>query len=242
MRNILMSFLAVPALIGIAAAADPRPVRFDTHNGYFVSNKFEPEAATSFLVLQDQKAFDEVFKAVFVMGDKSHRLPPDAFKTKMVVATIHRGKAMWKYEVAGIEAQDRTLIVRYSTTQTPSETASFACPLIVSLDKGEYAAVQFVEDGKTMGKVEVGAATTQPSGSAHSSSISNAEADALRAEIAKVKSENEKLKSALDEAKAQGDALRGRNAVLERAHDLLIAETAKLRARIDDLELARQRR
>ncbi len=162
MRNALMAFVAILVLVGIATSADPTRVRFDTHDGYFVSNKFEPDAPTSFVVINDQKAFDAVFGAAFVMRDKSHRLPPDAFNTKIVVAAIHRGKAVWRYKTEGVEAQDGTLIVRYSTTSTPSETASFACPLIVSLDKGNYAVVQFMENDKAVKKVELGGATTQP--------------------------------------------------------------------------------
>ena len=36
-------------------------VAFDTYSGYFVSNKFEPNAAESFAVLHDQDAFNKVF-------------------------------------------------------------------------------------------------------------------------------------------------------------------------------------
>ena len=125
-----------------------KPIDFDIHNGYFVSNKFEPNAPTSFVVLKDQKSFDEVFGAAFVMHDKSHRLPPQAFDTQFVVAAIHRGKAMWEYKVQSVTAQGPTLIVNYTTTATPQATAEFACPLILSIAKGNYTAVQFVEDGK----------------------------------------------------------------------------------------------
>ena len=139
--------------------AATKHIPFDTHDGYFVSNKFEPNTPTSFVVLRDQKAFDDVFGVAMVMGDKSHRLPPEAFDAKMVVAAIHRGKAFWGYKVASVTAEGKTLIVRYTTQSTPHPTAEFACPLIVSLDKDGYTAVQFVEDGKVMKKVELGGQT-----------------------------------------------------------------------------------
>lgn len=34
-----------------------------------------------------------------------------------------------------------------------SQSAAFACPLIVSIPQGSYSAVQFVEDGKPAKKV-----------------------------------------------------------------------------------------
>ena len=85
-----------------ATAVPPKPVVFDTHDGYFVSNQFEPAAPTSFVVIKDQRAFDKIFGAAMVMGDKSHRLPPAAFGKKIVVAVIHRGKAMVTYQVESV--------------------------------------------------------------------------------------------------------------------------------------------
>ena len=69
-------------------------LNFNVYSGYFVSNKFEPDAAESFVVLADQEQFDKVFGAAFVMRDKSHRLPKDAFKSLLVIAAIKRGNAV----------------------------------------------------------------------------------------------------------------------------------------------------
>ena len=54
-----------------AASDNASSLAFDAHDGYFVSNKFEPQVPASFVVLQDQKAFDKVFGVALVMGDKS---------------------------------------------------------------------------------------------------------------------------------------------------------------------------
>jgi len=137
-----------PAFAAEAPAPPAKPVAFDTHGGYFVSNKFEPEEPVSFVVLKDQPSFDKVFGVAMVMGDKSHRLPLNAFDKKIVVAAIHRGKALVTYQVASIVAEAETLIVRYCTKSEPSDTAGFACPLILSLDKGNSQTVRFVENGK----------------------------------------------------------------------------------------------
>ena len=134
-------------------AAAWNELAFDTHTGYFVSNQFEPAAPTSFVVVQDQAAFDKVFGVAMVMGDKSHRLPPDAFLSRMVVAVIHRGKAVVSYRVEHVVAEGKTLVVRYTTKSESSDATEFACPLVISLLKGDYDCVQFVENGKKIKKV-----------------------------------------------------------------------------------------
>jgi hypothetical protein len=151
------ALLAVVALFGFGCAAssttDSAAIPFDTHTGYFVNNTFEPQAPASFVVLRDQAAFDRVFGSARVMNDKSHRLAPDAFASRMVVAAIQRGKAIVNYRVDRVEVDGGVLTVRYTTTTTPHDTAEFASPLILSVPKGDYTAVAFVENGKTVKKL-----------------------------------------------------------------------------------------
>ncbi len=141
------------------AAAETAPAKaaisFDTYSGYFVSNKFEPDAAESFVVITDQKQFDEVFGVAFVMGDKSHRLAKDAFKSNIVLAAIKRGKAVWEYKVDGVTVDNGLVNLRYTATSKKSDSATFACPLIVSILKGDYKAIQFWDGGKAVKKVKV---------------------------------------------------------------------------------------
>jgi type II secretion system protein G len=136
-------------------AAEPAKLTFDTYSGYFVSNKFEPNAAGSFVVISDQEQFDNVFGVAFVMRDKSHRLPKDAFKSLMLVAAIKRGKAVVEFKVETVTEAKGVVELRYTTTEKKSDTATFACPLIVSIPKGKYTVVQFVENGKVVKKVEL---------------------------------------------------------------------------------------
>jgi len=138
-----------------AYAAEPAKVTFDTYGGYFVSNKFEPDAAKSFVVIHDQEQFNKVFGAGFVMRDKHHRLPKDAFKSLMVFALIKRGNALVEYKVEGVTETKGVVELRYTTTDKKSDTATFACPLIVSIPKGEDTAIQFVENGKEVKKMEL---------------------------------------------------------------------------------------
>ena len=140
----------------VAAKAIAARLVFDPYSGYFVSNKFEPDQAASFVVIGDQKRFDEVFGVAFVMGDKSHRLPKDAFKSLMVLAAIKRGQAYWEFKVEGITVNEAVVELRYTATSKKSDSAIFACPLIVSIPKGKYTAVAFVENGKVVKKMEIG--------------------------------------------------------------------------------------
>ncbi len=128
---------------------------FDTYSGYFVSSKFEPKAAASFVVIHDQERFSMVFGVAMVMRDKHHRLPEDAFKSLMVIAAIKRGNALMEYKVESVTEAKGVVELKYTTTEKKSDSTTFACPLIVSIPKGEYKAIQFVENGKPVKKVEM---------------------------------------------------------------------------------------
>ncbi len=157
--TLLILFLVLSGLT--LASETPGPpataVAHQSHGGYFVSNQFEPEAPTSFVVLKDQAAFDQVFGVAMVMRDKSLRLPPNAFAEKWVVAAIHRGKAFVHYQVESVLLEGKALSLRYTTHFDAEGSAEFACPLIVSVPKGDYATVQFIENGKEIKKVAASA-------------------------------------------------------------------------------------
>ena len=121
-----------------ALAADMTKIPFDTYSGYFVSNRFEPGAKESFVVISSQEDFDQVFGVAFVMQDRSHRLPKDAFKSNLVVAVIKRGNAFWEYKVEGVTVEKGVIQLRYTVTSKATPETTFACPLIVSIPRGEY--------------------------------------------------------------------------------------------------------
>ncbi|MBC8868210.1 MAG: hypothetical protein H8E44_02270 [Planctomycetes bacterium] len=155
--KIAISLLILTIVSGIAgprSLADvPRdtpgkPIKHEVHDGYFVSNKFEPKSPASFVIIQNRKRFDTVFGVAFVMGDKSNRLKPDAFKSRMVIGAIKRGPAHSTYKVASVTVQKSTLYLSYEAKSGVPGSATFACPLIVSVPKGKYAAVVFVENEK----------------------------------------------------------------------------------------------
>ena len=143
---------------GPVLAAYPITLPHNTYSGYSVSNQFEPDAAESFVVITDQKQFDKVFGVAMVMGDKSHRLFKDAFQSKMVVAAIRRSSAVWKFQVDDVTVNDGVVQLQYTSKAKKSAfaTLTFACPLIVSIPKGEYKAVEFIENKKPVKRIEIG--------------------------------------------------------------------------------------
>jgi hypothetical protein len=135
---------------------------FDTYSGYFVSNQFEPDAAASFVVISSQEQFDQVFGVAFVMRDKSHRLPKDAFSGNLVLTVIKRGNAFCEFKVKNATVEQEVVKLRYATTSKVTPGTTFACPLIVSVPKGKYKAVVFIEDDREVKTVKVGAKQEPP--------------------------------------------------------------------------------
>lgn len=121
------------ALLGVAAfvlSAGPAygavAIPDTVYDGYFVSNQFQPGAASSFIILRDQAGFDQVFGVAAVMHVRSRRLPANVFRTSLVIAAIHRGHANVAYRMVKVVRDGTILKVRYTTTVT-SHPADRVC-------------------------------------------------------------------------------------------------------------------
>ena len=55
---------------------------------------------------------------------------------------------MCEYGMEEATLKDGTVELHYRVTFKKSDTATYACPLIVSIAKGDYKSVRFVENGK----------------------------------------------------------------------------------------------
>jgi hypothetical protein len=141
--------------INATSAEETAKLKFQTYSGYFVSNKFEPDSPASFVVLDNRKQFDQVFGVAFVIGDKSPRLAPDAFETRLVLAAIRRGKAFCTYQISSVTEKEGVVHLRYQTRSKKSDSATFACPLILSIPKGKYQAVEFHENDKLVKRLAI---------------------------------------------------------------------------------------
>jgi hypothetical protein len=155
-----LAVLALPLLVRAAPAphedtAKGKEVKFDVHHGHFEKNNAGLKGDSSYLVFTDREAFDKIFGAAAIMR-KQNFVPKDAFDKKMVVAVIKRGKAVTEYKVEKVTADDGTLYVQYTAKMGTPGSATFASPLIVSMDKDKYKSVVFIENGKKAEKVKVG--------------------------------------------------------------------------------------
>jgi hypothetical protein len=156
-----LAALCLPLLVAAAPAPDEdtakgKKVDFDVHNGHFQKNDAGLKGDASYLAFTDRDAFDKVFGIGRVIG-KQNFVPKDAFDKKMVVAVIKRGNAITEYKVDKVTADEGTLYVQYTATAKPGGgTATYASPLIVSVDKDKYKQVVFLENGKKVETVKLG--------------------------------------------------------------------------------------
>ncbi len=155
-RLMTMAAVLVLSATGDAEEAKMAKVDFDVHNGHFESNKSGLKGEASYLAFTDRAAFDAVFGVAFTMGKKPNIVPKDAFEKKLVVAVIKRGNAPVEYKAEQVTTADGKLYVEYTATAKGATTATFASPLILSLDKGKYTSVVYIENGKQVGTAMIG--------------------------------------------------------------------------------------
>jgi hypothetical protein len=124
-------------------------VNFEQFHSYFEKNNSGLKGDRSYLALTSQKQFDKVFGPAATMGTNSF-LPPDAFKSKVIVATIKRG-ALRKYDNVKATEERGTLFVWYDANDDQPGSATYNSPLILAIDKGKYKEVVFMENGKKAG-------------------------------------------------------------------------------------------
>jgi hypothetical protein len=120
--------------------------------GYFVKNNAKIPGNPAFLVVNDKKAYDDIFGIGFVMGAKPKLVDEKLFESNVIVTVIKSGNTPWKYEVEKVERKKDQLIVRYTATGKESPSAKFTSPLILSVPRGDYAEIVFIEGGKEVGK------------------------------------------------------------------------------------------
>ena len=153
----IFCLLAVTALI-FSAQSSPRggvkerALEFERHDSsYFEKNNSGLKGEKSYLVLTDQRQFDRVFGPAAVMG-KNAFLPSGAFRNKIVVAAIKRG-AMRRYSDVAVTEENGVLLVSYTAADDKPGSASYRVPLILSVERGEYGGVVFMENGERVGVV-----------------------------------------------------------------------------------------
>jgi hypothetical protein len=158
MRQILCIVGMVTLMFAARSSAQERgqerQVDFQRYESYFEKNDSGLAGKTSYLVITNQARFDAIFHPAPVMGQNAF-LPDKAFDTKLVIATITRGNFLRKYEVTKMAAKNGALYVWYTFTDAQPSGARFNSPLILSVDKGDYSRVVFVEKNRGLRTVRV---------------------------------------------------------------------------------------
>jgi hypothetical protein len=135
----------VPAFAQKAGAESD--VNFQRYDSYFARNDTGLKGRTSYLVLTSQAKFDKIFHPAPTMGQNNF-LPEKTFDTKVVVATIMRGKSLRTYDVSKVTAKNGRLYVWYTVKDSKPGGATYQSPLILAVDRGHYSHVVFMQDGK----------------------------------------------------------------------------------------------
>jgi hypothetical protein len=126
--------------------------RYDS--SYFERNDTGLTAQTSYLVVTSQAQFDRTFGAAPTMGQNNF-LPKNIFNTKVVIATIAKGHFLRTYDHPNVTVKDGKIYVWFEIRNTQQESATFASPLILAVDKGQYSEVVFMENGRRVGAATV---------------------------------------------------------------------------------------
>ena len=128
-------------------------VAFEVYaKGYFVKNNATLPGNPAYLIVQDKKAYDQIFGIGFTMGAKPKLVDEKLFEANLVVSVIKSGSTLWKYEVEKVSREKDQLVVKYTAGGKDSPSAKFNSALIVSVPRGDYAEVVFIENGKEAGK------------------------------------------------------------------------------------------
>jgi hypothetical protein len=146
------AIIAVPVLVlAFAPAPDAgsRPVEYKACNGYAESRDSALKGDASFLAVTSMAEFSRLFAPVLTPRGAPDPVAKDAFDTRLFVAVIKRGDALWDYKVEKVTANGDTLTVRYTATPrkggavTHGET--MRKPVGISTSKGETIRVRATE-------------------------------------------------------------------------------------------------
>lgn len=163
-RLLIAATVLTPFLLAApdASAADKAEAKGDkvehkVYNSYFVSNKADLKGESSYLAFTDAAELAKVLLPTPpLMGQKREYMPKDVFDTKIVVAVVKRGGKRWQYKVEKVTADKGTLYVQYATTSVDGGGATFASPLILTVDKGKLTSVVFLENSEKAGTAKIG--------------------------------------------------------------------------------------
>lgn len=154
----MMNVWRMPVVIlGVAwLLADPVQVPHEVHGDHFERNDSGLDGEVSTLVVDSHAEFEKLFGSAAVMRRKQNFVKPEVFARRRVCAVIHRGDAVWEYRVTSVTQTGDTVDIRYDARPQPGGgTASFASPLVVSLDRTDARRIRFIENDGAIATLDV---------------------------------------------------------------------------------------
>ncbi|MSU80566.1 MAG: hypothetical protein EXS16_21065 [Gemmataceae bacterium] len=153
--RILVSFASLLLLLGSTSHAGEKVAYEIYAKNYFVKNSAPLPGNPAFLVLHDKKSYDQIFGIGFVIGGKPKLVTESLFQKNLVITAIKSGNALWKYDVEKVTIEKQQLIIAYKATGKESPSAKFTVPLIVSVPRGDYTDIVFIENDKEVSRMPV---------------------------------------------------------------------------------------
>jgi hypothetical protein len=176
----LLLLAAGTTLSGETMQPKGKKVAFKVHSGYceraeharaeqLKAQKEKTLGNVSFLAFSDQDSFDKAFGRApakedltnflpngEARGKKPNLLPKDAFAKRTVVATTVRGPNVSAYRVVKVTAAGETLYVQYQESSAfAGNNRIWSSPLILSVDKGPYRSVVFIQGNRKYGTATI---------------------------------------------------------------------------------------
>jgi hypothetical protein len=146
----ILFLLAVVASFAVAAD-EPAKIEVKSYGPYFESNKSGLKGDASYLVFTDKTKFDSALRLrpPLIGGKRPVPVPDASFLKSHVLVVIRRGKTIFDYSDLKAEAKGDTLRFSFrSAARGAAGSATFKTPLVVTVTKGKYKQVEFVENGK----------------------------------------------------------------------------------------------
>ena len=122
--------------------------------GYFERNDSGLKGKSSYLLLETRAAFESLFGIARTMGEPPPWVEPVAFERSLAVVAIRRSNAIWTFEVDEVVRVEDEVRVAYRADEGTRGTASYACPLIILIPRGDYRKIRVLENGKRVATLE----------------------------------------------------------------------------------------
>jgi hypothetical protein len=154
----MRALFLMAALASFAIAAEPAKIEVKPYGPFFESNKSGLKGDSSYLVFTDARKFANVLHLTrpLLGGKRPVALPVGSFMKSHVLVVIKRGKTIYDYSDLKAEAKGDTLVFSFkSAAKGKPGSAMFATPLVVTVTRGKYKNVEFVENGKKVETVKL---------------------------------------------------------------------------------------